>query len=151
MEMYVKQYACCAFTHPALDGLLDILQSESLAGLDIARMTLRFPESGFKIIDDNALRSHCAQYVLAVGAYKGHIDFYDILHDQREDPGIKTLSENIQVLGDAELDETYPDLYRSVLEVETKTGARHSRDVTQPKGSPQNPLAGRSCNRSSAG
>ncbi len=141
MEMYVKQYACCAFTHPGLDGLLDILQSEGLAGSDIARMTLRFPESGFKIIDNNALRSHCAQYVLAVGAYKRRIDFYDILHDQRSDPGIKTLSENTQVLGDAELDETYPDLYRSVLEVETKSGAWHSRDLTHPKGSPQNPLS----------
>ena len=142
MEMYVKQYACCAFTHPGLDGLLDILQSEGLAGSDLARMTLRFPESGFKIIDDNALRSHCAQYVLAVGAYKGHIDFYDILHDQRsDDPGIKNLSENIQVLGDAQLDETYPDLYRSILEVETKSGALHSRDVTNPKGSPPDPLS----------
>ena len=79
--------------------------------------------------------------MLAVGAYKRRIDFYDILHDQRSDPGIKTLSENTQVLGDAELDETYPDLYRSVLEVETKSGAWHSRDLTHPKGSPQNPLS----------
>ncbi len=145
MELYFKQYACCAFTHPGRDGLLDIVKTEGVKGDDAHRMTLRFPKSGYKIIDNNALRSHCAQYVLAVGAYKGAIDFYDILHDQRSDPRIRTLSENIRVVGDEELDQTYPDLYRSILEVETKDGAKYARDVTYPKGSPENPLDRHAC------
>ena len=140
-ELYFKKHACCAFTHPGLDGLLDIMGTEGVESEDIQRMTLRFPKSGYKIIDDNPLRSHCAQYVLAVGAHKGAIDFYDILHDQRSDPRIRTLSENIRVIGDEGLDETYPDLYRSILDVETKDGACHTRDVTYPKGSPENQLS----------
>ncbi len=141
MEMYFKQYASCAFTHPALDGLLDIVSTESVKDDDIQQITLRFPKAGYKIIDNNALRSHCAQYVLALGAYKGVIDFYDVHHDQRSDPRIKRLSESIQVVGDEELDRTYPDLYRSILELQTNDGTRHTRDVTYPKGSPENPLS----------
>ena len=44
------------------------------------------------------------------------------------------------MIGDRDLDRTYPDLYRSVIEVETPT-ATYRRDVTYPKGAPQRPLA----------
>jgi len=140
MELCVKLYACCAFIHPGLDGLLDILDTARLRPDEIRGITLRFPAGGYQVIDGNPLRSHCAQYVLALAAYRGAVDFYDILHDRRTDPGIRALSERVQVIGDRELDRTYPDLYRSIVEVET-SAARHRRDVTYPKGSPQRPLA----------
>lgn len=139
MELTVKQYACCAFIHPGLDGLLDILETERVRPGEIRRITLRFPAGGYHVIDGNPLRSHCAQYVLALAAHRRAVDFDDILHDRRDDPKIRALSERVEVIGDAELDRTYPDLYRSIVEVET-SGGRHSRDVTYPKGSPQRPL-----------
>ena len=140
MELTVKQYACCAFIHPGLDGLLDIMQNERVRAGDIRQITLRFPAGGYHVIDGNALRSHCAQYVLALAAHKGVVDFDDILHDRRTDAGIRSLFERVTVVGDKELDRTYPDLYRSVVEVETST-ARYRREVTYPKGSPQRPLS----------
>jgi len=140
MELYFKQYACCAFIHPGLDGLLAIQAAEGVRPGEIRRITLRFPASGYKIIDDNPLRSHCAQYVLALAAHKGAVDFYDILHDQRSDPSIRSLSERVQVIGDADLDRTYPSLYRSVVEVDTARG-KHVRDIVHPRGSPESPLA----------
>ena len=140
MELYFKQYACCAFIHPGLDGLLDIQRKERVRAGDIRSIVLRFPASGYRIIDDNPLRSHCAQYVLALAAQKGVVDFYDILHDQRSDPVIESLSKRTQVIGDDMLDRTYPDLYRSIIEVETTGGDRHVRDVSHPKGSPEQPL-----------
>ncbi len=142
MEQYFKMYACCAFIHPGLDGLLDIRSAERVRPEEIRRIILRFPASGYKIIDGSPLRSHCAQYVLALAAHKGAVEFYDILHDRRSDQGIRALSERIQVVGDDELDRTYPDLYRSIIEIETVSGARYRRDVTHPKGSPQRPLTG---------
>jgi 2-methylcitrate dehydratase PrpD len=142
MEVYFKLYACCAFIHPALDGLLDILTAERIRPEDIQRISLRFPKGGYKIIDNNELRSHCAQYVLAVAAYKRHVEFYDILHDQRSDPRIRTLSERVEVIGDEETNRTYPNLYRSVITVEMRDGTLHNRDVTHPRGSPEKPISG---------
>jgi len=141
MELYFKLYACCAFIHPGLDGLLDIQKSHGVRTEDIESITLRFPKSGYKIIDNNPLRSHCAQYVLALAATKGHVYFYDILQDQRSDPRIKKLAERVTVLGDEELDRTYPDLYRSIIEVRTGNGASYVRDITYPRGSPEKPLS----------
>jgi len=140
MEIAIKQYACCAFIHPGLDGLLDILQTEGVRAGDIRHITLRYPAGGYHVIDGNPLRSHCAQYVLALAAHKGVVDFNDIRHDRRTDPGIRALSERVDVVGDKELDRTYPDLYRSIVEVETSRG-RYSRDVSHPKGSPERPLS----------
>jgi 2-methylcitrate dehydratase PrpD len=140
MELYFKLYACCAFIHPALDGLLDILETEGVEPDQIRRIALRFPKDGYKVIDNNELRSHCAQYALALGAYKRQIEFYDILHDQRSDPRIRSLSERIEVTGDEEMNRTYPDLYRSIVTVEMRDDAKHVRDVTHPKGSPENPV-----------
>jgi hypothetical protein len=64
MELYFKLYACCAFIHPGLDGLLDIQQTGGVKAGDIDRISLRFPKSGYKIIDNNPLRSHCAPLIL---------------------------------------------------------------------------------------
>lgn len=141
MELYFKLYACCAFIHPGLDGLLDIMQGAGVQAAEIDRISLRFPKSGYKIIDNNPLRSHCAQYVLALAAWRGYVDFYDILNDQRSDERIKWLSERVEVIADDETDRTYPDLYRSIITVRTKNGTLHERDVTHPKGSPENPVA----------
>ena len=141
MELYFKLYACCAFIHPGLDGLLDIQKSDGVRAEDIESIILRFPKSGYKVIDNNALRSHCAQYVLALAATKGYVYFHDILEDQRSDPGIKALSEHVTVVGDEELDRTYPDLYRSIIEVKTHSGACYKRDITHPRGSPEKPLS----------
>ena len=69
------------------------------------------------------------------------MDFYDIVHDQRADTRIRSLSERIEVIGDQETNKTYPDLYRSIITVELKDGSRHLRDVTYPKGSPENPVS----------
>src|SRR5262249_19838317 len=130
MELYFKLYACCAFIHPSLDGLMDIMRTERVAADHIDRISVRFPKSGYKVIDNNALRSHCAQYVLALAAYKGQVEFYDILHDQRSDPRIRSLSERVEVIGDEETDRTYPDLYRTIITVRTRAGAQHARDIS---------------------
>jgi 2-methylcitrate dehydratase PrpD len=122
-------------------ALLDILKTEGIQPDQIRHIAVRFPKDGYKVIDNNELRSHCAQYVLSLAAYKRQVDFYDILHDQRCDVRIRSLSERIDVLGDEETNRTYPDLYRSILTVEMRDGTKHVRDITHPKGSPENPVS----------
>src|SRR5262245_59488205 len=50
MELYFKLYACCAFIHPGLDGLMDIMRTERVAADHIDRISIRFPKSGYKVI-----------------------------------------------------------------------------------------------------
>ncbi len=140
-ELAIKQYSSCSFTHPGLDALLEIIGEQKLAISDIARIDLRYPKAGAHMIDNNPLRSHCAQYVFAVAAVMGQILFDDILTDRRDDPEIRRLSENTRVIPDDVLDRTYPDQYESVITVTTSDGRTFEKYNGWAKGTLQNPMS----------
>jgi len=139
-ELAIKLYSCCAFLHPGLDGLLDIMERHDLAAEDIAGITLRFPKSGAAIIDNNPLKSHCAQYILPVAAVNKQVAIDDVLLDRRSEPAIARLCRQTRLLYDEELDKGYPEQYASIVEVALKNGEIHSQRVDWPKGHPNNPL-----------
>jgi 2-methylcitrate dehydratase PrpD len=139
-ELVMKRYACCAFLHPALDGLLAILNDEGLSSQDIETIVMRFPKSGAPTIDANPLRSHCAQYILALACVRRAVSFEDVLFDRSADPGMNRLLSVISVEHDEELDRHFPDSYATAIEIAASGRRRFSRRVQWPKGSPQNPL-----------
>jgi len=140
-ELTIKQYASCAFLHPALDGLLEIMAEGRLAAADIERMTMRFPTTGAAIIDNNPLRSHCAQYVLPVAAVRGRVQFEDVVFDRSGEEEIRRLSRATSVLYDDVLDPDYPRRYTTVVEVTTRGGSTSSRRVEWARGCPENPMS----------
>jgi 2-methylcitrate dehydratase PrpD len=138
-ELAFKRYACCAFLHPGLDGLDEILVEQALRADQIAAIRLRFPRSGVALIDNNPLRSHCGQYILPIYALERQVIIDDILFDRRSEPAIAALSEKVQVIGDDALDPEFPNRYTTIIEVDAK-GSTFSRRVAHAKGCPENPL-----------
>ena len=138
-ELAIKRYACCAFLHPGLDGLEQILTAQNLQANEIDAIRLRFPRSGVALIDNNPLRSHCGQYILPIYALERKIIIDDILTDRRNEPAISSLSQKVQVLGDDELDREFPDRYTTHIEVDSR-GHTFSQLVRYAKGCPENPL-----------
>ncbi len=139
MESAIKLYSCCAFLHPALDGIMALLQEGRVRAEEVESIVLRFSHSGRAIIDGNELKSHCAQYILPIGLHNRRIVIDDILQDRR-DPRVAALGERTTVVGDDELERLYPDRYPSIVELTTRDGSTVSRRVDWPKGYPQNPL-----------
>jgi 2-methylcitrate dehydratase PrpD len=143
-ELFFKRNSCCVFIPASLDGLLDIVVSEGVAARDIASVAIHAPRSSYHVIDGNLLRSHCVQYVLAVAAQQGHVDFADIMHDRRTEPAIAALAEKITIVGDDSFDERSGGHRQSVgstTEVTTHSGATFVRDVEFPLGAAENPLS----------
>ncbi|HYM70010.1 MAG TPA: MmgE/PrpD family protein [bacterium] len=134
----VKRYSCCAFLHPGLDALTEILDRHGVTAGEIASIDFRFPRSGASVIDNNELRSHNAQYILAVAAVRRAITIDDILADQREDPEIARLSRSVRFVHDDALDAGYPEQYSTVVSITTADGRRHEARVDHAKGTPQN-------------
>jgi 2-methylcitrate dehydratase PrpD len=139
-ELAVKLYSCCAFLHPALDGIMALLEEGRVRAEEVESIVLRFSHSGRSIIDNNELKSHCAQYILPIGLHNRQIVIDDILQDRR-DPRVAALSERVTVIGDDELERLYPDRYPSIVELTTRSGETVSRRVDWPKGYPQNPVS----------
>ena len=139
-ELAIKLYSCCAFLHPGLDGIMEMLAAGEAEAEDVQSIVLRFSHSGRSIIDDNELKSHCAQYILPIGLYNREIVIDDILQDRR-DPRVAALSEQTRVVGDDDLEKLYPDRYPSIVELTRRDGTTVSRRVDWPKGYPQNPVS----------
>jgi len=139
-ELAIKPYSSVSFLHPALDALFDILRETRIKPDDVARITLRFPKSGVHCVDNNPLKSHCAQYILPVALARG-LDVADLFVDAREtDPVVATLAKRVQVVADDELDKLFPDYYASILEIETTGGQVHRRRHDVARGYPEAPI-----------
>jgi len=140
-ELAPKLHACVAFTHPALDALQELVEG-GLTPAEVETVEMRFPKSGYHVIDDNPLRSHCAQYLVALMLTRGVIRFSDVVHDREvDDHEVATLRAATTVVPDEMLDRTYPESYRTVLTVRTRDGRELVRDVVHPLGTPANPVS----------
>jgi 2-methylcitrate dehydratase PrpD len=146
MELAVKLYACCAFLHPALDGILALLDEGAVSAEEVDAITLRFSHSGRSMIDQNELKSHRAQYILPIGLYNRKVVLDDILFEPT-DTRIGVLAEHTRVVGDDELERFYPDRYPSIVELTARDGRIVSRRVDWPKGYPQNPVSAKDLER----
>ncbi|HSE79877.1 MAG TPA: MmgE/PrpD family protein [Alphaproteobacteria bacterium] len=142
MELAIKPYSSVSFLHPALDALLGLARENELTITDIDRITLRFPSSGTHCIDDNPLKSHCAQYILPVALSSPGLDVIDLFVDRRDgDPEVRRLSQRVTVVRDDELDREFPARYASVIEVTTRDGRRFSRRNDVARGYPETPMS----------
>lgn len=141
-EMAIKPYSCVSFLHPGLDALLDLVREHQLVPEDIDAITLRFPQQGLHCIDDNPLKSHCAQYILPVAAVNCGLKVADTFIDRRvQDPRVATLVRKVRVESDPELYQLFPDFYATAIEVRTVSGGLLSRRNDVARGYPEAPLA----------
>jgi len=139
-EFAYKLYSSCSFTHPGLDALLSLAREHNLKPADVQEIVLRFPASGAHMIDNNELKSHCAQYILPVGLVFGGVMIDDILQDRMRHPEVARLRARTRMVGDPELDKEWPERYSSIVEVATTDGRRLSGRVDYAKGTMENPL-----------
>jgi len=140
-ELAIKPYSTVSFLHPALDALFEMLRETKLTAVDVRRVTLRFPRSGVHCVDGNPLKSHCAQYVLAVAIARGAIDVSDLFIDRREtDAAVAALARQVDVIHDDELDKLFPDFYASILEIQTVDGRTVAKRKDIARGYPEAPM-----------
>lgn len=142
MELAIKPYSSVSFLHPGLDTLLGIARANKLAIEDVDSIVLRFPSSGTHCIDDNPLKSHCAQYILPVALSKEGLRVSDLFTDRRlSDPEVARLSARVTVVKDDELDKGFPNLYDTIVEVKTTAGQTFSEKNGIARGYPEAPMS----------
>jgi len=141
-ELAIKPYSTVSFLHPALDALFALVDETKLKASEIHEVRLRFPRSGVHCVDGNPLKSHCAQYVLAVALARGVIDVADLFIDRREtDKAVADLAARVTVIHDDELDKLFPDFYASILEIDTHDGRTLHKRQDIARGYPEAPMS----------
>jgi 2-methylcitrate dehydratase PrpD len=142
MELAIKPYSCVSFLHPALDALLGLVREHELTPADIVEIRMFFPKDGIHCIDDNPLKSHCAQYILPIAVVNRGLQIADIFVDRRvSNPAVAALCRKVRVDSDPELDRLFPDYYASRIEVRTGDGRRLVRRNDIARGYPETPMS----------
>jgi 2-methylcitrate dehydratase PrpD len=135
-----KRYPCCGDIHTGLDALLAILARHDLPPERIAGITHAVHPERRAVIDGNPLRSHCAQYILAVAAVERQITPDVILSDRRvTDPRGAGMVGRVRLIAD-EAFRAGQAGQPAWVEVETTDGHRWREEVPYFRGTIQNPL-----------
>ncbi|MEQ9639119.1 MAG: MmgE/PrpD family protein [Alphaproteobacteria bacterium] len=142
-ELAIKPYPCVSFLHPALDALAELIAAHDIHAEQVEAVALRFAASGAHCVDDNPLKSHCAQYVLPVRLARGGLVFTDLFQDLREsDAEVARLAAATRVDRDAgEFDRLFPDVYAGEVTLTLKDGHEVSARRDVARGYPETPLS----------
>lgn len=141
METQIKAYACCAFLQPGVHAVVELRGAHGVQPDEVSEIALHFPRGGAPIIDNNPVRSHNAQYVLAVALQDQDVTFDDLAVDRRlAEPGLAALSQKVQVVHSVPLDPEFPARFTSRVVIGLRDGRQVETLVTYPSGHPRNPL-----------
>jgi 2-methylcitrate dehydratase PrpD len=142
--IYFKPYACCRWIHAAIDGLIELMESENLEADRINGITVLTFERALRLNNyPDPPSIEAAQYslpfCLALAAREGAEALLPISQTRLADPQIVNLARRISLAVDAELDQRFPVEAgaRVILEV---GGKRLEQEVRFPLGDPRNPL-----------
>ena len=150
-----KPFPGCRHLHPARDAALEIARENGLSAEDVAGVTARIFSIGAQYVDDpvpwEGEKGHygprfSAQFQVALALCEGERGLWDSFEDayverKLEDPRIRETMARIEVVHDKDLDRGWPEGWCTVVELETRAGARHSLRIDLPKGEPENPMS----------
>jgi 2-methylcitrate dehydratase PrpD len=146
----VKAHGCCRYEQGPIDALLSIRSREQLSPEDIVQVRIGLLDAAWPIVAepvDEKRRPQTvvdSQFSMAFGAAlalaKGSASAADHTEAALADPAIHRLADVVECYRDADLDASYPRLWKAVVEVTTATGDVHRERVDHPKGDPENPF-----------
>lgn len=142
LNNYFKAYPSCRYTHATLDGVMDIMNTNSLKGSDISQITVSLKKHHAALNNKNPISIEQAQYsfpfVLGAVLSYGHHGVDTMNDSLLGDSKILTEAEKVHLQADDNLNE-----YRwpGRVCIETVDGRLFEKLVPIPKGDPQNPLS----------
>jgi 2-methylcitrate dehydratase PrpD len=142
----IKQHACCANTHAALDALLSILRGASVSVEDIQEIEVQLAHTAVVRVDHNALWTHNIQYVLALGAHEGPVQIGHFSDQWTTQPDIRRLSEKVKAVGSDKLQAQFPAEFSAIVSVKT-ADAVLTEERSSPRGHFTDPLTAVELNR----
>lgn len=145
LGVYFKMHAACRHVHPALDGLLEIMNAHDIAIEEIQRIEVSTYSVAHQLVGQQkeAASELSAKFSLPVSAAlmllygKAGTDEFSL--ERIKDPAIQGLADLVLVTVDKTRDKYYPAQRGAEVRVTTKRGSYKS-EVLIPRGDPENPF-----------
>jgi 2-methylcitrate dehydratase PrpD len=145
LKTYFKPYASCRWSHPAIDGVLELARDHGLQTGEIEEIHVEGFEQITRLCNYTPETTVAAQYSvpysLALALAFGRIGPGELSEANLRDAELHRLAQRVRVSIAPELDRLFPE------KTAARVTARTSQDsftttVEYPRGNPENPLSG---------
>ncbi len=144
-QIYMKTYAACRHTHPAIEAALTIRptiinQLSSINSITVEAYKLAVAGHDHTEIKGISSAKMSMPFAVALALTKGSAGMEDFNEANVIDKEILSLARKVKVVENDELSALVPKKRASILKIVMKDGYIHSHRIDYPKGEPENPL-----------
>lgn len=141
-----KYFPSILASHSPIQATLAIVQKHAIDPAQIERITnetYNTVKSHFSNKDVSTVMAArvSVPYCIAIAAIDGKLTHAQFAPARINDPLVRKVLANTEVIADAALNELYPDKFPARVTITLKSGASFQETVLFPKGDPQDPLS----------
>jgi 2-methylcitrate dehydratase PrpD len=146
-DVAYKPYPCARQLHAGVEALLKLVQDCSIAAAAIDAIELAVPTQNAGMVNRptpltaRAANLASGQYVMAVTALRGSIDFDSFEEEYLRSDAVGRLMTRVKVVGRADLDRHFPKYWAGRVTIKLTDGRSYAREVIIPKGESGNPMS----------
>jgi 2-methylcitrate dehydratase PrpD len=144
LKTYFKPYAVCRWSHPAVDGVLELKHRHQLRSEEIETIEVETFREVTRLANDQPSNTIAAQFsvqfALAAALLYDRIGPAEVSDAHIHDPAILSLARKVRVSVDDALDRQFPAKTMARVTIRTQRGDFRTT-VEYPRGNPENPLS----------
>jgi 2-methylcitrate dehydratase PrpD len=142
----IKAHPCILASHTAIEGTMAIVSEEAVAPDNIEAITVTQPfysdRHGQNYMPDSAMAARLSvPYCVSVAAIDGAVGLTQFETGRLDDPIVRRLMRRVTLHADRSLNERWPSIPASQVEIQTTGGEVFRREVIRPLGSHERPMS----------
>jgi 2-methylcitrate dehydratase PrpD len=143
LQAYIKPYAACRWSHPAIDAVLKLVRDHHLEPGMVEAISVQGFGPMARLDNPAPATTVAAQYSIpfsiALALVHGRIGPAELTDDNLQNPELQRLAGAVTLSVAPDLDRLFPERTASRVTVRTRRGTYAAR-VDYPRGNPENPL-----------
>jgi 2-methylcitrate dehydratase PrpD len=145
MNLYFKRYPCCRWAHPAIDGVLKIIEQENLTYQEISRINIKTISEAVSLYSTPPTSLENAEYnvVYPVAVAAIYREFTPKYLEERyfSKKAILQLMKKISIIVDPKIQKRFPEQCMAEIEMVTNQGKECQSGLISARGDFDYPLS----------
>ncbi len=145
LNLYFKPYACCRWAQPAVEGVLKLVNNNSIETNKIKQIKIYTFKESARLSTKIPCTTEEAQYnivfPIAAAVCDGQVGPKQVLEERLNDKNILGIIEKIKIFSDNRFDKKFPLAAESEVEIIDINGNVYKSGIIKAKGDVENPLS----------
>ena len=144
LKTYFKPHASCRWSHPAIDGVLELVSRHRLKPQEIESVWVEAFYEATRLdrpVPDTAIAAQFSiPFCIALALLYGRVGLAEMTEANLHNPEVLRLARKVKITINPEYDRQFPEKTVSKVTLYTSSGS-FTTTVEFPKGNPENPLS----------